>query len=48
MASAWVTMSFAAHVSATDARGMCPEHVLGVISRWAFDKSRCRVVESVF
>ena len=29
MASAWVTMAFAAPLSATDARGMSAEHVLG-------------------
>ena len=44
MASAWVTMAFAALLSATDARGMCTEHVLGVSYLWDFDKTRHRAV----
>ena len=40
MVSAWVTMAFAAPFSATDARGLCAEHVLGVSSLWNFDKTR--------
>ena len=31
-------------LSATDARGMCAEHVLGVSSFWHFDKTRRGVV----
>ena len=46
MAGAWVTMAFAAPLSATAARGMCAEHVLGVSSGWAFEQSRRRIVES--
>ena len=44
MAGAWVTMAFAAPLSATDARGMCAEHVLGVSLDWVFEKTRRRVV----
>ena len=29
MASTWVTMAFAASLSATDVRDMCADHVLG-------------------
>ena len=40
VASEWVTMTFAAPLSAADARGTCAEAVLGVSSRWDFDESR--------
>ena len=38
MVSAWVTMAFATHFSATGARGMCAEHVLGVSSLWVLGR----------